>query len=78
MIEIKVYANLRKEFGLTSGFKCEYDNNNKTVTIKEILDYYKVNVDKIAIILVNGKPSSLQTLVKDGDVVAFFSPVAGG
>ncbi len=78
MIQIKVFANLRQEFGLRSGFKLDFNNNNNPVTIKEILDYYNVDVGKIAIILVNGKAADVNTIVKDGDTVAFFSPVAGG
>jgi molybdopterin converting factor small subunit len=78
MIQIKVFANLRQEFGLKSGFKLDFDNHEKPITIKEILDYYKVDVEKIAIILVNGKVADVNTTVNDGDTVAFFSPVAGG
>lgn len=78
MIRLKIYANLRKEFGLNNGFMLEFNNNDKDISIKDILDYYNVEVNKISIILVNGKPSDVNRLVKNGDIVAFFSPVAGG
>ncbi|MDY6820442.1 MAG: MoaD/ThiS family protein [Deferribacterota bacterium] len=78
MIEIKVYANLRKEFGIDKGFTLKYDNKGKSLTVKELLDKYNVSPDKIAIILINGKNANLQSLTNDGDRVAFFSPVAGG
>lgn len=78
MIQIKVFANLRQAFGLKSGFTLDFNNHNKAITIREILDYYNVDIKKISIILVNGKPAGVDTIVKDGDVVAFFSPVAGG
>jgi molybdopterin converting factor small subunit len=78
MIRLKVYANLRKEFGLNSGFVVDFNNNDKDISIKEILEYYKVDLDKISIVLVNGKPCDFNRIVKNGDTVAFFSPVAGG
>lgn len=72
MVEIRLFANLRE--GREKVYKLEEDFSNG----KEIIDYFKIPEEDIAIFLINGMHSELEDPVKDGDVVAIFPPIGGG
>jgi len=48
-------------------------------TVKTILDMFTISKETKLIILINGSPhQTRETLIKDGDTVAIFPPLAGG
>ena len=48
-------------------------------TVGTILDLFTISKDTKLIILINGSPhQKRETLVRDGDIVAIFPPLAGG
>lgn len=47
-------------------------------TVSEVLTAYRVPEDKPRILLVNGRHSSLDQQLREGDVLSVFPPVAGG
>ncbi|RMF91947.1 MAG: MoaD/ThiS family protein [Candidatus Schekmanbacteria bacterium] len=77
-IEVRVYATLQKyvpKQDLKTGNKMSIDGNT---TIKSLLDNLGIPVEETKIIIVNGVHAELDTVLKDGDRVAIFPPVAGG
>lgn len=73
MIEVRLFATLRlnrgKVFQLDAApFSCGED----------ILKYFSIPEEEIAIFLINGYHSRPSDPVKDGDVIALFPPVGGG
>ncbi|MBY9014306.1 MAG: MoaD/ThiS family protein [Candidatus Lokiarchaeota archaeon] len=48
-------------------------------TVSTILDLFTISIETKLIILINGSPhQKRETLIKDGDIVAIFPPLAGG
>jgi molybdopterin converting factor small subunit len=48
-------------------------------TVGTILDLFTITEETKLIILINGSPhQKRETLIKDGDIVAIFPPLAGG
>ncbi len=79
MITVKAYADLSKYIGSSkSKFTTAYDNKGQEVAVGDIVKYYGIPENKIAIILVNGKAADSSTLLSDGDTLVLFSPVGGG
>ena len=71
---VKFFANLRskappkKKVSLPVGSR-----------VSTILEMFSIPKDTKLIILINGAPhQKRETLVKDGDIVAIFPPLAGG
>ncbi len=71
---IKFFANLR-----------DFAPPKKTVTlpigstVKTILDLFSISEETKLIILINGSPhQTREAIIKDGDTVAIFPPLAGG
>ena len=71
---VKFFANLRsiappkKTIILPSGG-----------TVSTILDMFSISKDSKLIILINGNPHQKKdTIIKNGDIVAIFPPLAGG
>lgn len=73
MIEVRLFATFRegrdKEFFLE-----QKDFKNAG----EIIDYFRIPREEVAILLINGIYSLIDTSVKDGDILALFPPVGGG
>lgn len=73
MLEVRLFAYFR-------------DNREKVMFVKHedfpnpqsILDHLGIKLEDVAILLVNGRHSKASTILNDGDIVAFFPPVAGG
>lgn len=78
MIKVKAFADLTKYISKDGKFETFFDNQGKNVKVKDIVDFYNIQLDDIKIILVNGKDADLETEVSDNDTVTFFSPVGGG
>jgi molybdopterin converting factor small subunit len=73
-VMIKLFADLR-EFGPD---KVE-ENLTKRSNINNIFEKYEIPKEKNTIILVNRKPCyDRNSVLKDGDAVAIFPPLAGG
>ncbi len=72
MIEIRLFASLRE--GREKVYKLEEAFSNG----EEILDYFQIKSEDVAIFLINGMHSNLKNPIKDEDVIAIFPPIGGG
>lgn len=73
MIELRLFATFREGRGKVMHLD--------TATHKDALSILQaVNIapTEVAILLVNGRHSTPETPVKDGDILAIFPPVGGG
>ncbi len=73
MIEVRVFATLRE-----GREKIQHLDATKHATVKALLLSLSIAEDEVAICLVNGFHSSLDTAVKGGDVISLFPAVGGG
>ena len=77
-IEVKLFATLRDYLPKGSGqFSCRVEVNSAD-TVRDVLEKLTIPQDIPKIILVNGVHSNLDRVLKYGDVVSVFPPVAGG
>ncbi|MCX8116687.1 MAG: MoaD/ThiS family protein [Desulfobacterota bacterium] len=77
-IEVKLFATLRDYLPKGSGrFSCRLEIDGQT-TVQDVLDRLKIPEEIPKIILVNGVHGKKGQLLKAGDVVSIFPPVAGG
>lgn len=73
MIEVRLFATFR-------------DGRDKVTLLDskdfkdagDVIDYLKIPRKEVAILLINGRYSAADTLIKDGDILALFPPVGGG
>lgn len=78
VIEVKLFATLRDYLPKGSGrFSCKMDVDNST-RVQEILSRLKIPEEMPKIILVNGVHGKKEQVLKEGDVLSVFPPVAGG
>jgi len=77
-IEVKLFATLRDYLPKGSGqYSCKLKVNS-TDTVRDVLKRLRIP-DKIPkIILVNGVHTNFERVLKGGDVLSVFPPVAGG
>lgn len=73
MIEVRLFATFREGrekiyFLDPKDYKCG----------REVLDYFQIPYEEVAIYLINGRNAALDDDIKEGDVVAIFPPVGGG
>ncbi len=73
IIEVRLFATLRK--GRWKKKRMEYSEG---ITPREIIEDIKIDEQDIALLLINGKDASLNTGLKDNDVLSIFPPVGGG
>lgn len=73
MIEVRLFATFREGRDKVS-FLDQKDFENAG----EILDYLRIPREEVAILLINGRYSAIDTSLKDGDIIALFPPVGGG
>jgi molybdopterin synthase sulfur carrier subunit len=78
-IKLKYFASFRDMTGKTE----EFMDVDEGLTVKGLRDLVKRNYPKIGereqiLVAVNGVFTSLETLITEGDEVAFFPPVSGG
>ena len=71
-VEVRLFATLRK-----GRFKKEV-KVYEACTPKFILDDLSIDLEDVAILLVNGRDGSLDQVLNEGDVVSIFPPVGGG
>ena len=73
MIEVRLFATLRQGREKVYSFSSE-----EYKTAGELLRTLDIPEKEVAILLINGFHSKPDTAVKDGDIISFFPPVAGG
>ena len=72
-ITVKLFANLRKnrekimDMDVSSG-----------TTVKEIIESLGIPLQDVAIIMINGRGTKSDAVLKSDDVLALFPPVGGG
>ncbi len=77
-VEIRLFANLAKLLPPGS------QNKRATITIKQdsrvedLLEKLKIPETITNIVMVNGEHKDKDTVLKEGDVVSVFPPIAGG
>lgn len=77
-IEVKLFATLRDYLPKGSGqFSCKVEIDSAD-TVRDVLEKLKIPEEMPKIILVNGVHSNLDRVLKFGDVLSVFPPVAGG
>ena len=77
-IEVKLFATLRDYLPKGSGqFSCKVEIDSAD-TVRDVLDRLSIPEEMPKIILVNGVHSNLDQVLKFGDVLSVFPPVAGG
>jgi molybdopterin converting factor small subunit len=77
-IEVKLFATLRDYLPKgSSRFSCKMDVDGST-RIQDILTRLKIPEEMPKIILVNGVHGKKEQMLKEGDVLSVFPPVAGG
>lgn len=70
MIEVRLFATFREN----RGKKIQVDAKDGN----EILEKIDIKKEDVAIFLINGRDDSLDTPLKDEDIVSLFPPVGGG
>jgi sulfur-carrier protein len=77
-IEVKLFATLRDYLPKgSSRFSCKMEVDDST-RVQEILSRLKIPEEIPKIILINGVHGKREQILKDGDVLSIFPPVAGG
>lgn len=73
MIEVRLFATFRE--GRKKIYQLEACDFN---IASDVLDFFGIPYEEVAIYLINGRHSRLTDPVKDGDILAIFPPVGGG
>jgi len=77
-IEVKLFATLRDYLPKGSGrFSCRMEIDGQT-RVQEILTKLNIPEEMPKIILINGVHGKKEQVLKEGDVLSIFPPVAGG
>ncbi len=77
-IEVKLFATLRDYLPKGSGrFSCRMEIDGQT-RVQEILTKLNIPEEFPKIILINGVHGKKEQVLKEGDVLSIFPPVAGG
>lgn len=72
-VEVRLFATFRN-----GRWKSNVLSFDKEVNIRDILDFLDIKEDALGIALINGKHSTLDSILKDNDVLALFPPIGGG
>ena len=77
-IEVKLFATLRDYLPKgSSRFSCKMEVDGST-RVQDILSRLKIPEEIPKIILINGVHGKKEQVLKDGDILSIFPPVAGG
>jgi sulfur carrier protein len=77
-IEVKLFATLRDYLPKGSDrFSCKLEVD-ESARVQDILSRLKIPEEMPKILLVNGVHGKKDQILKDGDVLSVFPPVAGG
>jgi len=78
-VELRLYASLAKFSGhaqdAAAAVPVEVSAGS---SIRQLLERLDVPIEKIKLVFRNGRRSDLDDIVKDGDRIGVFPPVAGG
>ncbi len=77
-VELHLYATLRKYLKSKDGEEPHFAEIDDNASVKDLMIAYKVPLDDVKIIFVNGVHARLELLLKEGDRVGIFPPVGGG
>ena len=72
-ITVKLFANLRE-----NREKIMNMNVSSGTTVKEIIESLGIPLQDVAIIMINGRGTKSDAVLKSDDVLALFPPVGGG
>lgn len=72
-VTVKLFATLREY-----GDKIQAMEFPDGMVPEEIIKVLNIPTEEVAIIMINGRGSKLDTPIKEGDVIALFPPVGGG
>lgn len=72
-IEIRLFATFR--VGRKKKQFLEFEDNS---TVGDVIKELNIKEDELAILLINGRDGSIDTILMDGDVISIFPPVGGG
>lgn len=75
MIEVRLFATFRE--GRQKIFLLE-ESQFQFQTVIKVLEHLQIPKEEVAICLINGRHSKLETTLNQGDVLALFPPVGGG
>lgn len=73
MIEVRLFATFREGRN-----KIIFLDISQYKTVEQVLDHLNIPYREVAICLINGRHSKLDTHLKNDDVLALFPPVGGG
>lgn len=73
MIEVRLFATFRE-----GREKIYYMDAEKIKRASDALDILEIPQEEVAICLINGRHSSIDKEVQNGDILAVFPPVGGG
>jgi molybdopterin synthase sulfur carrier subunit len=76
-IELRLYASLRVYMPETNSTTVIVDIGQGT-RIRELLEQFKVPANSVKIIFLNGVHAKGDEILKDGDRIGVFPPIAGG
>ena len=76
-IELRLFASLSVYMPETDSADAVI-NIKQGISIRELLEQYNVPLDSVKIIFVNGVHAERDEILKEGDRVGIFPPVAGG
>ena len=72
-ITVKLFANLRENREKIMNMDVSSDT-----TVKEIIESLGIPLQDVAIIMINGRGTNFDAVLKSDDVLALFPPVGGG
>jgi sulfur-carrier protein len=72
-IRTRLFATLRNDRG--KEIEVEVDTGS---TVKEIIGALSIKREDVALLLINGRDGSFDTILTETDVVSLFPPVGGG
>ena len=72
-ITVKLFANLRENREKIM----DMDVSSNT-TVKDIIESLGIPLQDVAIIMINGRGTNFDAVLKSDDVLALFPPVGGG
>ena len=76
-IKIQLFANFRDYLPKRSLKSCELEVDYPS-SVADVIKQLRIPSDHRKIILINGIPSKETDLLKEGDILSIFPPVAGG
>lgn len=72
-VTVKLFATLR-----TNRFSEKQFELEEAITVEELIKKIGLPSEQVSIIFVNGRHAKQDTVLKNGDEIAFFPPIGGG